>query len=95
MAEKIQLHAWVAGTVQGVGFRYFVRQQAATLPITGWVRNVSDGRVEVLAEGMRPVLESFLVALRRGPSGSSVTEVIVDWKPASGLWNVFSIAPSE
>ena len=49
MEGKIQLHARLDGHVQGVGFRYFVRQQAEALPITGWVRNISDGRVEVLA----------------------------------------------
>jgi acylphosphatase len=95
MAEQIQLHAWLGGRVQGVGFRYFVRQQVGALPITGWVRNVSDGRVELHAEGERAVLESFLAAIKRGPSGSSVTDVIVDWKPATGLMTNFSIAPTE
>ncbi len=95
MAEQIQLHAWLGGHVQGVGFRYFVRQEAGALPITGWVRNVSDGRVEVLAEGERTVLESFLADIKRGPSGSSVTDVVADWKPATGLWRNFSIAATE
>jgi len=95
MEGKIQLHARLDGHVQGVGFRYFVRQQAEALPITGWVRNISDGRVEVLAEGERDVLESFLVAIRRGPSGSTVTDVVVEWRPANGQWPKFSIAPSE
>jgi acylphosphatase len=51
--------------------------------------------VEALAEGERTVLESFLAAIKRGPSGSSVTDVVVDWKPATGLWTKFSIAATE
>jgi acylphosphatase len=95
MNEKLQMHVRVSGHVQGVGFRYYVRQQAGDLPITGWVRNVSDGRVEVAAEGERADLETFLAAVRRGPSASAVTEVEVDWRPAAGLWSTFSITPSE
>jgi len=95
MDEKTQMHVWVSGLVQGVGFRYYVRQQASDLPISGWVRNVSDGRVEVLAEGERADLETLLAAVQRGPSGSAVTEVAVDWRPAAGRWSKFSISPSE
>lgn len=95
MDEKIQMHVWVSGHVQGVGFRYFVRQQAGKLPISGWVRNVSDGRVEVLAEGERADLETFLAAVQHGPSGSAVTQLAVDWRSAAGQWSKFSIAPSE
>lgn len=95
MDEQIQMHALVDGQVQGVGFRYFVRQQAGALQICGWVRNKADGRVELMAEGQRAGLETFLAAIKHGPSGSSVTEVVVDWRPASGLWSNFSIAPSE
>ena len=95
MDDLIQLHAMVEGRVQGVGFRFYVRQQASALPIMGWVRNLADGRVELLAEGNRRDLEVFLAAVRRGSPGASVTEVIADWQPPSGLWTQFSIAPTE
>jgi acylphosphatase len=91
----ISLHAWVSGRVQGVGFRYFVRQQAAVLPLTGWVRNLHDGRVEVLAEGSRPDLENLLAALKRGPAGSEVTDVIVEWGEANGELQNFSVQPTS
>ncbi|MEX2143337.1 MAG: acylphosphatase [Anaerolineales bacterium] len=95
MQDHTQLHARVRGRVQGVGFRYFVRQQAAAFPITGWVRNISDGWVELLAEGTRADLETVLEAVRRGPPGALVDEVAADWRPASGDWTTFSIAPTE
>ena len=90
-----QVHAIVDGRVQGVGFRFFVKTVAEELKLTGWVRNKMDGRVEVLAEGSRDALEDLLAALRRGPHSSFVTEVSVDWNPASQVYKRFSIAPSE
>ncbi|MEX1248159.1 MAG: acylphosphatase [Anaerolineales bacterium] len=95
MAEPVRMHAWVEGRVQGVGFRYFVRQRAAALPITGWVRNLSDGRVEVLAEGQPADLESLLASLRQGPTGSLVTHVSVDWERAAGDFVDFNFRPTE
>ncbi|MEX2162018.1 MAG: acylphosphatase [Anaerolineales bacterium] len=95
MQDPIQLHAWVEGRVQGVGFRYFVRQRASALPIAGWVRNMSDGRVEMLAEGRREDLEALLDAVKRGPTGSLVTEVKVEWRPASGGFTGFAVRPTD
>ncbi|TMD54260.1 MAG: acylphosphatase, partial [Chloroflexi bacterium] len=63
-----ELHAYVHGRVQGVGFRYFVAQKAQSLGLRGYVRNEYDGSVEVLAQGPRPALEHLLTYLRRGPS---------------------------
>lgn len=93
--NPVQLHAVVDGRVQGVGFRYFVKTAADALNLTGWVRNKWDGRVEVLAEGDRADLESLLDALRRGPRSACVSEISVDWNPASQVYQYFSIAPSE
>lgn len=90
-----QVHAIVDGRVQGVGFRYYVKTVAEELNLTGWVRNKMDGRVEVLAEGGHDALEDLLAALRRGSHSSFVTEIKVDWNPASQVYNRFSIAPSE
>lgn len=90
-----QVHALVKGRVQGVGFRYFVREQAGQLALTGWVRNLADGRVELLAEGPRAGLEVMLAAVRRGPPGSAVADVSVEWKPASGEWTKFSVTRTE
>lgn len=91
MADVERLHAWVEGHVQGVGFRYFVREQAAALPLTGWVRNLHDGRVELVAEGERGDLEKLLSAVHQGPRGSHVSEVKEDWGIASGEFDGFRI----
>lgn len=93
--EIVQLHAIVDGRVQGVGFRFFVKAAADELNLTGWVRNKWDGRVEVLAEGDRAGLENLLDALRRGPRSAYVSEVKVDWNPATQVFQRFNIAPSE
>lgn len=95
MDGTVQMHAYVEGRVQGVGFRYFVRQQASTLPLSGWVRNLSDGRVELLAEGNRSDLEALLARIKQGPPGSVVTEAKADWRPASGGMAGFTIRATE
>jgi acylphosphatase len=74
-----ELHAYVYGRVQGVGFRYFVIREAHALALRGYTRNDSDGSVEVLAQGQRPALERLLAALRQGPAGAEVRDVRVKW----------------
>jgi len=65
----------VAGRVQGVGYRYFVLREAERLGVAGFARNLSDGRVEVVAEGAEEVLGELETRLRRGPSFASVSGV--------------------
>ena len=69
------LYVAVRGRVQGVGFRWFVRERARALGLTGWVRNRQDGCVEVLAEGSDAALRELRSLLRAGPSGAKVSEV--------------------
>ncbi len=76
------LHAIVRGRVQGVGFRWFVRERARALGVRGWVRNCSDGCVEVHADGDASALERLRASLADGPPGAHVTAV--DDVPASG-----------
>jgi acylphosphatase len=86
------LRALVRGRVQGVGFRDYVERRARTLRLTGFVRNLSDGRtVEVVAEGPREALERLGGYLRRGPSGAYVSAVETDWREASGTYTDFRI----
>ena len=68
----------VSGRVQGVGFRFFAREAAAAEGIHGWVANLSDGRVEVHAEGDRETVDRFERTIRRGPAGARVEHVWVD-----------------
>ena len=69
------LHVVVRGRVQGVGFRWFVRERGRALGLTGWVRNLADGSVEVAAEGEPPALERLRMSLRQGPPGADVSSV--------------------
>lgn len=81
-----ELHAWVHGYVQGVGFRYFVVREAQALSLRGYARNEIDGSVEVLAQGARPALERLLAILHRGPSAAEVEDVRVKWgKPTEHI----------
>jgi acylphosphatase len=69
------LHVLVDGRVQGVGFRWFVREEATRLGLAGWVRNLPDGSVEVCAAGDVASLDAFRTALARGPAGARVAAV--------------------
>jgi acylphosphatase len=71
--------ALVTGRVQGVGFRYWVRQEAESLGLTGSATNLVDGRVEVIAEGPRAACEALLADLRGSGTPGSVDDVIVSW----------------
>lgn len=78
--QKEELYAVVVGLVQGVGFRYFVVQRALTLGLDGYVRNDSNGDVEVVAQGTHPALEQLLALLRQGPSAAQVHDVQTAWR---------------
>lgn len=67
----------VRGRVQGVGFRWFTRQQAQALGVTGIARNLPDGTVEVHAEGPADALDTLVARLREGPSSARVDDVAV------------------
>jgi len=76
MAADVQTRKFVVrGRVQGVGFRWFVEREAKTLGISGWVRNNSDGSVEVLGSGTQEQLSGLRSRLRQGPRASRVDNV--------------------
>ena len=76
----------VRGRVQGVGFRWFVIHSAERLRVTGWTRNLADGRVEVFAQGEPPALEALAQDLRTGPRAARVEEVgSIEEAPDPGL----------
>jgi acylphosphatase len=87
-----RLHAFVSGKVQGVSYRGFVRRAAHDLGLTGWVRNLYDGRVEVLAEGERAKLEALLAQLAEGPPASRVEDLETRWRDGTGEFGDFKIA---
>ena len=86
-----RLVARIEGRVQGVGFRAFTSRHGQRLRLTGTVRNLADGAVELVAEGMEERLQELLTQVRRGPSGSVVTHVEADWADATGDLKPFGI----
>jgi acylphosphatase len=92
MADVARLSATVYGQVQGVYFRYFVRNVARKLSLKGYVRNLASGdAVEVQAEGEKLQLDRLLEQLKTGPPGAWVKRVEVDWSDYSGHFTDFSI----
>lgn len=86
-----QLHAVVSGRVQGVGYRRFVASAAAERGLVGYVRNLHNGEVEVLAEGPEDDLRSFIGDLWSGPPLCRVEAVRLNWGRAIGIDNRFRI----
>lgn len=74
----------VTGIVQGVAYRASAQAEAEGLGLTGWVRNLPDGRVEALAEGPRARVESLVAWCWRGPPLARVSDVSVTWEKAEG-----------
>jgi acylphosphatase len=90
MAPK-RAHLWIDGLVQGVSFRYYTRHEATCLGLTGWVRNLRDGRVEVVAEGEEDPLKEMIDWCHRGPPHAQVTSVQIRWEPYQGRFDRFAI----
>ncbi|MFN2635835.1 MAG: acylphosphatase [Gemmatimonadaceae bacterium] len=70
------IHLEIRGRVQGVGFRWYVREKAREFRLTGWVKNKSDGNVEIAAFGEPAPLQAFKSAVTKGPAGAKVATVI-------------------
>ncbi len=91
MADLVSLQATVHGRVQGVFFRAFVERWAEALELTGYVRNLRDGTVEVGVEGERPQLEKLLEHLKEGYRPARVDKVVASWGEFTGHFSGFSI----
>jgi acylphosphatase len=86
-----RIHLWIDGVVQGVSFRYYTQHEATLLGLTGWVRNLRDGRVELVAEGEEGPLKTLLDWCRRGPPHARVLSVQTRWEPYRGEFDRFAI----
>lgn len=86
-----QAHVFISGTVQGVGYRYFVRSNAKELGITGWVRNTEDGGVEAVLQGDKDTIEEMIARCRQGPMLAEVEHIGFEWEDQEETFDDFSI----
>jgi acylphosphatase len=91
MANLVSLQATISGRVHGVFFRAYVESRAADLKLTGYVRNLPDGKVEVKAEGERLQLEKLAGYLKAGPPAARVARVRLKWSEYGGLFRDFQV----
>jgi len=80
MRNIVSLHCIVSGRVQGVGYRWFVESTAKTLGLTGWVKNLPNGNVEIVAGGDKQALEAFLAAIKSGHAGAVINDITAQWQ---------------
>lgn len=88
---KVRAHVFVSGRVQGVFFRSETRYEANRRNVTGWVRNLPDGRVEAVFEGEKDEVEKINEFCRRGPPEAKVTKVQVSWENHTREFKDFKI----
>lgn len=81
----------VKGIVQGVGFRYFVHNQAVHLGLKGYVKNLYDGTVEIDVEGDRSLIEELIKEVKIGHRFAHITEVVINWKEVNKHYNNFEV----
>jgi acylphosphatase len=91
MEEKVRAHIFVSGHVQGVFFREKTRRVAEELGIFGWVKNLSDGRVEAIFEGEKDKVEKMISWAGKGPPFSKVSSLDVGWEDYKGEFKGFKI----
>lgn len=84
-------HIIVSGMVQGVGYRFFVSRAARRMKLTGWVKNLLNGEVEIEVEGPKGLIESLIKELPSGNPSAVVRNVEVDWQKPIGKYDDFDI----
>ena len=89
--KSAQAHLLIEGRVQGVFYRAFTRNLAAKLGLNGWVRNLYDGRVEAVMEGKRELIEQAIGECWKGPAGSSVRNIDIQWEDPPEEYEGFEV----
>lgn len=90
-SDLARINLVVSGQVQGVFYRASTLEQAQSLSLTGWVKNLADGAVEIVAEGPRYALEDLIAWCRRGPPAAEVQDVSVRWEKPRNEFRTFMI----
>ncbi len=88
---NVRAHVIVSGRVQGVYFRGSTRREAMKYGVTGWVRNLPDGRVEAVFEGDKDMVDNAVEFAKIGPSHSKVTDIELNWQEYIGDFKDFRI----
>jgi acylphosphatase len=88
---ETRAHLWITGRVQGVNFRYYTRAEALRLNLTGWVRNLWDGRVEAVFEGDEESVRQMVEWCHVGPPAARVVDAEIEWETPSGDFYDFDI----
>ena len=88
---KRRVHVFYSGRVQGVGFRVTAEETAIEHGVVGWVRNLRDGRVELVAEAEEATLEQFLDAIQCGTMKKFIERIELTWSSASDAFDQFDI----
>ncbi|MFH1134467.1 MAG: acylphosphatase [Pseudomonadota bacterium] len=92
MADRERVHLFISGRVQGVAFRHYTRREALRLGLSGWVRNLPDGRVEAVLEGADPEVKAMVDWARHGPPGARVDHVEIQPLTIQGRLKGFEIS---
>ncbi|MEY2665537.1 MAG: hypothetical protein RLZZ480_642 [Candidatus Parcubacteria bacterium] len=87
----IEMYAVVAGKVQGVRYRTYVQESATGLSLAGYVKNLPDGTVEVVAQGLPDTLKEFVEFLNEGSLLAKVESVSIDWRSVRVTYDDFSV----
>ena len=88
---KQRVHVFYSGRVQGVGFRLTAEETAISHAVVGWVKNLRDGRVELVAEAEEPALRKFLEVIRTGPMKNFIQQIEISWSNATDAFTGFEI----
>ena len=91
MENLTRVHVFIEGRVQGINYRWWTKKTAIGLSLTGWVRNLADGRVETVFEGPKGEVEEMVKKCKKGPMLAGVKHMDVIWEDATGEFKSFQI----
>ena len=91
MAEKVRIHSFIKGTIRNGGFSEAVQKVAQHMAINGKMKHLPDRRVELIAEGEKPILEKFLEEIRYGEVAALITDIQTTWEEATGEFSGFLV----
>ncbi|MCG6140165.1 acylphosphatase [Leptospira bourretii] len=90
-SEEARARILIRGTVQGVGFRYYVLQKAQEMRLKGYTQNLPNGEVEAVVEGDKLFIEDLYRAMQRGPTKAKVKDHVIEWSDPKNQFRTFLI----